>query len=97
AREAIGITALEYGVALPHASSKTVNRTHIAICTLSHPIDWDGIPTSLVIFMNFEDDEVENIRYIVDKIYKKINSKEKVDKLVGCKKPEELIEEIRSI
>lgn len=90
AREAIGITALEYGVALPHASSKTVNRTHIAICTLSHPIDWDGIPTSLVIFMNFEDDEVENIRYIVDKIYKKINSKEKVDKLVGCKKPEEL-------
>lgn len=96
-REAIGITALEYGVALPHASSKTVNRTHIAICTLSHPIDWDGIPTSLVIFMNFEDDEVENIRYIVDKIYKKINSKEKVDKLVGCKKPEELIEEIRSI
>ncbi len=47
--------------------------------------------------MNFEDDEVENIRYIVDKIYKKINSKEKVDKLVGCKKPEELIEEIRSI
>lgn len=97
AREAIGITALEYGVALPHASSKTVNRTHIAICTLSHPIDWDGIPTSLVIFMNFEDDEVENIRYIVDKIYKKINSKEKVDKLVGCKKPEELIKEIRSI
>ncbi|MCW1038715.1 PTS sugar transporter subunit IIA [Streptococcus anginosus] len=96
-REAIGITALEYGVALPHASSKTVNRTHIAICTLSHSIDWDGIPTSLVIFMNFEDDEVENIRYIVDKIYKKINSKEKVDKLVGCKKPEELIEEIRSI
>lgn len=96
-REAIGITALEYGVALPHASSKTVNRTHIAICTLSHPIDWDGIPTSLVIFMNFEDDEVENIRYIVDKIYKKINSKEKVDKLVGGKKPEELIEEIRSI
>lgn len=97
ARESIGITALEYGVALPHASSKTVNKTHIAICTLSHPIDWDGIPTSLVIFMNFEDDEVENIRYIVDRIYKKINLKEKVDKLVGCQNPEELMEEIRSI
>ena len=97
ARESIGITALEYGVALPHASSKTVNKTHIAICTVRHPIDWDGIPTSLVIFMNFEDDEVENIRYIVDRIYKKINSKEKVDKLIGCQNPEELIEEIRSI
>ena len=49
AREAIGITALEYGVALPHASSKTVNKTHIAICTLKNPIDWDGVPTSLVL------------------------------------------------
>lgn len=97
AREAIGITALEYGVALPHASSKTVNKTHIAICTLRSPIDWDGVPTSLVIFMNFEDDEEENIRYIVDKIYKKINSKEKVETLVGCQSPKELIEEIRSI
>ena len=97
AREAIGITALEYGVALPHASSKTVNKTHIAICTLKNPIDWDGVPTSLVIFMNFEDDEEENIRYVVDKIYKKINSKEKVNKLVGFNSPKELIEEIRSI
>lgn len=97
AREAIGITALDYGVALPHASSKTVNKTHIAICTLRSPIDWDGVPTSLVIFMNFEDDEEENIRYIVDKIYKKINSKEKVETLVGCQSPKELIEEIRSI
>lgn len=97
ARETIGITALEYGVALPHASSKTVNKTHIAICTLKRPIDWDGVPTSLVIFMNFEDDEEENIRYIVDKIYKKINSKEKVETLVGCQSPKELIEEIRSI
>lgn len=97
AREAIGITALEYGVALPHASSKTVNKTHIAICTLRSPIDRDGVPTSLVIFMNFEDDEEENIRYIVDKIYKKINSKEKVETLVGCQSPKELMEEIRSI
>ena len=97
AREAIGITALEYGVALPHASSKTVNKTHIAICTLRSPIDRDGVPTSLVMFMNFEDDEEENIRYIVDKIYKKINSKEKVETLVGCQSPKELMEEIRSI
>ncbi len=97
AREKMGITALEYGVALPHASPKTVKKTHIAICTLDKPIDWDGIKTSLVIFINFSHDDINDIRFVVDTIYKKINSVSKVKELVKSNTKIDLLEKFRRI
>ena len=74
-----------------------MKKTHIAICTLDKPIDWDGIKTSLVIFINFSHDDINDIRFVVDTIYKKINSVSKVKELVKSNTKIDLLEKFRRI
>lgn len=51
-REALGVTGIGYGVAIPHGKSTGVNRTAIAIGRAEQPIAWESLddqPVSLVI------------------------------------------------
>lgn len=87
-REKIGSTGLESGVALPHANPSTIIKSHIAIFSLKHSINWESTKVQLVIFVNVNDDDIDFIKEIYKKIYDVVMSKEKVEEIVNLNKEE---------
>lgn len=49
ARDAQSTTAYPTGIALPHVRMDGFDDTLISICFLAHPIDYDGIPVSVIV------------------------------------------------
>lgn len=47
-REEVVSTAVGYSVAIPHGESESVKETFVGCLKLEHPIDWDGMETTLV-------------------------------------------------
>ncbi|NBK97890.1 MAG: PTS sugar transporter subunit IIA [Erysipelotrichia bacterium] len=47
-REEVVSTAVGYHVAIPHGESDAVKETFVACLKLTHPIDWNGMETTLV-------------------------------------------------
>lgn len=87
-REKIGSTGLESGVALPHANPSTIIKSHIAIFSLKHLINWELTKVQLVIFVNVNDNDIDFIKEIYKKIYDVVMSKEKVEEIVNLNKEE---------
>lgn len=87
-REKIGSTGLESGVALPHANPSTIIKSHIAIFSLKHLINWELTKVQLVIFVNVNDDDIDFIKEIYKEIYDVVMSKEKVEEIVNLNKEE---------
>ncbi len=53
-REEVETTGIGGGIAIPHARSETVARSHVSVATLAAPVDWnsvDGEPVDLVFLL----------------------------------------------
>lgn len=87
-REKIGSTGLESGVALPHADPSTIIKSHIAIFSLKNEIEWEETKVKLVIFVNFNDQDINEIKEVIMTIHDLINSKEKVKIITDLNKNE---------
>lgn len=87
-REKIGSTGLESGVALPHADPSTIIKSHIAIFSLENEIEWEAIKIGLIIFVNLNDQDINEIKEVIMIIHDLINSKEKVKIITDLNKNE---------
>ncbi|WP_040651254.1 PTS sugar transporter subunit IIA [Olsenella profusa] len=65
-REALGLTGMENGIAIPHGESSAALKAGIAVLKTSNPLDWeslDGKPITLV-FLLVVPTENRNTAYI---------------------------------
>ncbi|MDU5482450.1 MAG: PTS sugar transporter subunit IIA, partial [Enterococcus faecalis] len=81
-REDIGNTNLESGVALPHADPTTILKSHIYIVSLKKSINWGDRTVKLIIMVNLSEEDLQEIREVVEELYQFIDEKKKVDALV---------------
>ena len=81
-RENIGNTNLDSGVALPHAAPTTILKSHIYIVSLKKPINWGDRTVKLIIMVNLSEEDLPEIREVVEELYQFIDEKNKVDMLV---------------
>lgn len=81
-REDIGNTNLDSGVALPHADPATILRSHIYIVSLKKSINWGDRTVKLIIMVNLSEEDLQEIREVVEELYQFIDEKKKVDALV---------------
>lgn len=72
-RESIGATWLEGGIAIPHGSTKYVNKSSIAIAKLKRPIYWeDGMKVDLIFMIAIREDS-KDYMYDLYKVLKNEN------------------------
>lgn len=81
-REDIGNTNLESGVALPHADPTTILKSHIYIVSLKKSINWGDRTVKLIIMVNLSEEDLQEIREVVEELYQFIDEKKKIDALV---------------
>lgn len=81
-REDIGNTNLESDVALPHADPTTILKSHIYIVSLKKSINWGDRTVKLIIMVNLSEEDLQEIREVVEELYQFIDEKKKVDALV---------------
>lgn len=81
-RENTGNTNLESGVALPHADPTTILKSHIYIVSLKKSINWGDRTVKLIIMVNLSEEDLQEIREVVEELYQFIDEKKKVDALV---------------
>ncbi|HBL1458112.1 TPA: transcription antiterminator [Enterococcus faecium] len=81
-REDIGNTNLDSGVALPHADPTTILKSHIYIVSLKKSINWGDRTVKLIIMVNLNEEDLQEIREVVEELYQFIDEKRKVDALV---------------
>ncbi len=91
-REGMGITCVETGVALPHADPKTVYEAKIILVTLKNPINWDGVDVSLVVMTAFPEENMNQIRDVINELYQLISKKEEVDAFVKIGTKEQILD-----
>lgn len=81
AREEEGITSLYTGVAMPHASCSTVKRTLLSIMTLKKSIKWQENDVNTIIMIALAEEDVNEVRNIISKLYDLIETKDKTNML----------------
>lgn len=72
-RESIGATWLEGGIAIPHGSTKYVNKSTIAIAKLKRPIYWEDNMKADLIFMIAIREDSKDYMYDLYKVLKNKN------------------------
>lgn len=90
-REAMGVTCLDTGVALPHADPKTIKKPRVLILTLKEPVDWGGNLVSLIVVTAFPEEEMNQIRDAINELYQLIGEKEEVSMFVGLETTKEVL------
>lgn len=78
-REEIGNTNLDTGVAMPHGDPQYILKSHICIMTSSKNIDWGDLGVKLIVMINICEEDISDIRKIVEEFYKFIDQKSKVE------------------
>ena len=73
---------MESGVALPHADPTTILKSHIYIVSLKKSINWGDRTVKLIIMVNLSEEDLQEIREVVEELYQFIDEKKKVDALV---------------
>lgn len=91
-REEIGNTNLDSGVALPHANPTTIYKSHIYIVSLRKAINWGGRTVKLIIMVNLNEEDLHEIREVVEELYQFIDEKKKVDALVKIKDSTQMLQ-----
>ena len=69
------MTCLDTGVALPHADPQTIKKSRIILLTLKHPVDWGGTLVSLIVVTAFPEEEMNQIRDVINELYQLIGEK----------------------
>ncbi len=86
-RESVGATWLEGGIAIPHGSTKYVNKSSIAIAKLERPICWeDGMKVDLIFMIAMKEDSKV---YMYD-LYKVLKNENIMNALRTAKSPVEM-------
>ncbi len=86
-REAMGSTAFENGIAIPHGKSDAVTETSIAAAKLQHPVQWDADdePVDLVfLFAVANEDKSDNHVRLLASVSMVLCEDDKVDALKTC-------------
>lgn len=91
-REEIGNTNLDSGAALPHADPTTIMKSHIYFVTPRKPINWGDRNVKLIIMVNLGEEDLQEIREVVEELYQFIDEKKKVDALVKIKSTEQFLQ-----
>ncbi|MGI6608601.1 MAG: BglG family transcription antiterminator [Erysipelotrichaceae bacterium] len=89
AREEEGTTSMYTGVAMPHASSSTVKKTLLSIMTLKKSIKWKENDVNTIIMIALADEDVDEVRNIISKLYDLIETKDKTNTLLRIKSTEQ--------
>lgn len=93
-REQLGETALETGVAIPHASPQNVLQTKVFILTLQKPIVWDQRKVSYVLLMCVAKCDRSLVRGIITDIHKIVRSEKNIRHFFFGKNAQEIYQEI---
>lgn len=93
-REQLGETALETGVAIPHASPQNVLQTKVFILTLQKPIVWDQRKVSYVLLMCVAKSDRSLVRGIITDIHKIVRSEKNIRHFFSGKNAQEIYQEI---
>lgn len=88
-REQMGATALESGVAIPHAAPEEVRESSVSVMGLSQPLDWDGVSVELVILVSLAEQDVDDFRDVITEVYKMTGTRELVHELASVPSAEE--------
>lgn len=90
-REQISSTAIITGGAIPHASTKLVNKTVFALYVTNKPIEWGNYKVKVVIFFVLADSEMKSSRSILQEAFNFIKTQEVVEMLSNVKSKSELL------
>ncbi len=90
-REALGSTALDSGVAVPHALPKTIKSSRIGIMTLKDYVNWDGKLINTVILIGIAEGDIKKVKDILSEIYYLVESKDTINRLLSGKSKNQII------
>lgn len=91
-REKLGATALDTGIALPHALPETVRISKLVIMTLKNYIRWDNKNINVIILICIAKKDIKKVKNILSEIYKIVETKESINHLLIGKKGREIFE-----
>ncbi|MFR1171213.1 MAG: PTS sugar transporter subunit IIA, partial [Coprobacillus cateniformis] len=90
-REKIGTTALDSGVAIPHASIEYTRETKIVIVNLKHKILWNDKKIDVVALININQKDKANVRNLLGELYQFIRERKDVEKYFKMNTKDEFI------
>ena len=93
-REKIGTTALDSGVAIPHASIEYTRETKIVIVNLKHKILWNDKKIDVVALININQKDKANVRNLLGELYQFIRERKDVEKYFKMNTKDEFIKSI---
>lgn len=93
-REKIGTTALDSGVAIPHASIEYTRETKIVIVNLKHKILWNDKKIAVVALININQKDKANVRNLLGELYQFIRERKDVEKYFKMNTKDEFIKSI---
>ena len=93
-REQLGETALETGVAIPHAAPQNVLKTKVFILTLKKPIVWDQRKVSYVLLMCVAKCDRSLVRGIITDMHKIVRSEMNIKHFFYKKNAHQIYQEI---
>uniref|UniRef100_UPI0034A28822 PTS sugar transporter subunit IIA n=1 Tax=Coprobacillus cateniformis TaxID=100884 RepID=UPI0034A28822 len=93
-REKIGTTALDSGVAIPHASIEYTRETKIVIVNLTHKILWNDKKIDVVALININQKDKANVRNLLGELYQFIRERKDVEKYFKMNTKDEFIKSI---
>lgn len=93
-REKLGETALDTGVAIPHAAPQNVLKSKVFILTLNRGIVWDNKRVNYILLICISKDEKKLVKGVITDIHKLVKSKENVKFFFNKTRPEEIYRKI---
>lgn len=95
-REALGMTGMGEGLAIPHAKSACVNRVSVMVVKSKNPIEWesfDGGPVHIAIALMVPGDNADNVHLkVLSGISRKLVNQEFKKNLFEAAAPEDILE-----
>lgn len=95
-REALGMTGIGEGIAIPHGKSSAINRVSVMVVKSAIPIQWesfDNNPVYVVIALMVPKENPDNIHLqILSSISRKLMDKDFKKSLFGSSTPDEIME-----
>lgn len=91
-RENISSTSIASGGAIPHASSKYVNKTCFALYVSKKPIEWGKYSVRVIIFFALAEMDMAQSKQILAEAFNFIKDKNVVDMLASTSSKNDLIE-----
>lgn len=97
-REAMGITSLGTGVAIPHASCETVLETKMAIMTCNKKVKWnDANEVDVIVVFGISEKDTKKMKNLIARILELVDDAQSVDELRQVKNSREMRSLLRKL